>query len=100
MGKQEIRKSLVYEKKAIQNRETIPGVPKRYDKGQAAAGGTEERRMTQENLKRKKSVDIDWMYGQGRGSLSPCLAWISSWTVMPLMTIKKMVEGADLGEGT
>lgn len=56
--------------------------------------------MTQENLKRKKSVDIDWMYGQGRGSLSPCLAWISSWTVMPLMTIKKMVEGADLGEGT
>ena len=42
--------------KNIQSRDTVQGAPKRNDQGHAAAGSTEEKRMTQGNLKRKDSV--------------------------------------------
>lgn len=46
------QKRLGSQGKKIQSRETISGLPKRTNYGQAAAGDTEEK-MTLENLKRK-----------------------------------------------
>lgn len=67
MGKLGIRKSLI-DAGRNQSRETIPGVPKRTDYGQAAGGGMGEK-MALENFKRKDSKEVLTGYSSKGGAL-------------------------------
>lgn len=92
------QKRLGSQGKEIQSRETIRGVPKRTNYGQAAAGDMEER-MTLENLNRKDRTQALTGYpDEGGVSETPSLAWVTGWTVTPLVTMKEMVDKADVGE--